>query len=49
MSTVCEMLRKSKLSIPCISGLEIKNLQVTFGDQLEKYSHQMQIFSHQFV
>ena len=34
----------------CISGLEIKKiLRSPFGDQLEKYSHQMQIFSCQFV
>ena len=32
-----------------LSGLEIKKiLRSPFGDQLEKYSHQMQIFSRQF-
>ena len=32
------------------AGLEIKKiLWSPFGDQLEKYSHQMQIFSRQFV
>ena len=32
------------------SGLEIKKiLWSPFGDQLEKYSRQMQIFSRQFV
>ena len=32
------------------SGLEIKKiLRSPFGDQLEKYNHQMQIFSCQFV
>ena len=31
------------------TGLEIKKiLRLSFGDQLEKYSHQMQMFSHQF-
>ena len=31
------------------TGLEIKRiLRLSFGDQLEKYNHQMQIFSHQF-
>ena len=33
-----------------IPGLEIKKiLWSPFGDQLEKYSRQMQIFSRQFV
>ena len=32
------------------AGLEIKNiLRSPFGDQLEKYSRQMQTFSHQSV
>ena len=32
------------------AGLEIKKiLRSPFGDQLEKYSRQMQIFSRQFV
>jgi len=32
------------------SGLEIKNIaRSPFGDQLEKYSRQKQIFSRQFV
>ena len=33
-----------------ITGLEIKKiLWLPFGNQLEKYSRQMQIFSRQFV
>ena len=33
-----------------LSGLEIKKIPKSpFGDQLEKYSRQMQIFSRQFV
>ena len=34
-----------------ITGLEIKKkiLRLPFGDQLEKYSRQMQMFSRQFV
>ena len=39
----------SGLSLRDGAGLEIKKiLRSPFGDQLEKYSRQMQIFSHQF-
>ena len=34
----------------CTTGLEIKKiLRSPFGNRLEKYSHQMQIFGRQFV
>ena len=43
-------LRKMKHNQATQTGLEIKkNPQVAFWDQLEKYSHQMQIFSLQLV
>ena len=33
-----------------VQGSKLKKiLRLPFGDQLEKYSRQMQIFSHQFV
>ena len=38
------------LSLLSVPGLTFKKiLKLAFGDQLEKYSRQMQIFSHQFV
>ena len=38
------------LSLLSVPGLEIKKiLKSPFGEQLEKYSHQMQIFNLQFV
>ena len=42
----CWIIKKKKKK----SGLEIKKiLKLPFGDQLEKYSRQIQIFSRQFV
>ena len=32
-----------------MQGLKLKKSSGFFGDQLEKYSRQKQIFSHQFV
>ena len=44
------MVIVTTLKIPKNTGLEIKKiLRSPFGDQLEKYSRQMQIFSRQFV
>ena len=46
IKTHCFSSKKYKKS----TGLEIKKiLRLPFGDQLEKYSRQMQMFSRQFV
>ena len=46
------LIMQTTWSVPLvsISELEIKKiLRSSFGDQLEKYSRQMQIFSRQFI
>ena len=50
LQTICMQAWLDGKKFLAIPGLEIKKIPKSpFGDQLEKYSRQMQIFSHQFV